>query len=457
MGKFSIANLKKTAYYLKRNGFRKTLGAVAERLGGDGQPDYEWIPVSSQVLEKQREEAAGFSGVKFSIVVPAYRTPERYLREMMESLIRQSFPCWELILADATEDDSVKSVAESYKDARIRYHRLPSNNGIAENTNAGIGLAEGDYIGLLDHDDVLTENALFEMAAAVRQAMEQGICLQLLYSDEDKCDGEMQTFYEPHFKENFNLDLLLSNNYICHFMVMKRELMQMLRLRGAYDGAQDFDLALRAVAVLSEKEEEIRHIPLVLYHWRCHARSTAENPRSKMYAYDAGRRAVEAFAGEQGWKVKVKDTEHLGFYRLEYQGNIFEMRSEVGALGGSLVSRGRIVGGRMGRDGRILDEGLPVSHSGYMHRAVLQQEAEALDLRNLELRKELWPLFQRVLGTDYRELPGTGIFDVSALPEGTDPVRAGVKLSDAIRREGYRLLYLPERVRKIPFAGRKRV
>ena len=280
MGKFSIANLKKTAYYLKRNGFRKTLGAVAERLGGDGQPDYEWIPVSFLVLEKQREEAAGFSGVKFSVVVPAYRTPERYLREMLESLIRQSFPCWELILADATEDDSVKSVAESYKDARIRYHRLPSNNGIAENTNVGIGLAEGDYIGLLDHDDVLTENALFEMAAAVRQAMEQGICLQLLYSDEDKCDGEMQTFYEPHFKENFNLDLLLSNNYICHFMVMKRELMQMLRLRGAYDGAQDFDLALRAAAVLSEKEEEIRHIPLVLYHWRCHARSTAENPRS---------------------------------------------------------------------------------------------------------------------------------------------------------------------------------
>ena len=178
MGKFSIANLKKTAYYLKRNGFRKTLGAVAERLGGDGQPDYEWIPVSSQVLEKQREEAAGFSGVKFSVVVPAYRTPERYLREMLESLIRQSFPCWELILADATEDDSVKSVAESYKDARIRYHRLPSNNGIAENTNVGIGLAEGDYIGLLDHDDVLTENALFEMAAAVRQAMEQGICLE---------------------------------------------------------------------------------------------------------------------------------------------------------------------------------------------------------------------------------------------------------------------------------------
>ena len=80
-----------------------------------------------------------------------------------------------------------------------------------------------------------------------------------------------------------------------------------------------------------------------------------------------------------------------------------------------------------------------------------------MDLRNLELRKELWPLFQRVLGTDYRVLPGTGIFDVSALPEGTDPVRAGVKLSDAIRREGYRLLYLPERVRKIPFAGRKRV
>lgn len=449
MGKISIDNLKKTAYYLRRNGFRKTVGAAAERLSGRTEPDYHWIPVSSEVLKEQRERASSLSGVKFSIVVPAYRTPERYLREMLESLLRQSFPCWELILADATEDDSVKDVAESCKDARIRYHRLSSNGGIAENTNAGIDLATGDYVGLLDHDDVLTENALYEMASAVRQAGEQGIRLQLLYSDEDKCDGEMRTFYEPHFKGTFNPDLLLSNNYICHFMVLQKDLIQELRLRGEYDGAQDFDLALRAAARLAGREEEIRHVPLVLYHWRCHARSTAANPQSKMYAYNAGRRAVEAFVAEQGWNAKVENTEHLGFYRLEYQGNIFEMRPEVGALGGRLVSRGKITGGRMDQEGRILDEGLPVSHSGYMHRAVLQQDAEVLDIRNVELRTELRPLFSRILGVDYRTLPGTEIFDAAALPEKSDPVRASVELSNALRREGYRLLYLPERARKI--------
>ncbi|MCM1027883.1 MAG: glycosyltransferase [Roseburia sp.] len=444
MGKLSIANLKKTLYYLQRNGLRKTLSAAGERLRTEEERAEGWIPLPEEELERQRRQAeSGFSGIRFSIVVPAYRTREGYLRQMLESVRRQTYSGWELLLADATEDDSVKEVAESFADPRIRYLKLTANRGISENTNAGIALASGDYIGLLDHDDVLTENALYEMAAAIEDGKERGTPPWLLYSDEDKCDGEGKRFYEPHRKEDFNLDLLLSNNYICHFMVMKRELMRELKLRKEFDGAQDHDLALRAAGRLGSGE--IVHIPLILYHWRCHAASTAENPRSKSYAYEAGRRAVQDFADVRGWKARAEDTEHLGFYRLVYSENPLRVRPELGALGGRLVSRGKIVGGRMTAGGEVPDLGLPVSYSGYLHRAVLQQDAEALDLRSLELREELYDLFEETLGVPYRRNPETGLFDPGTMPEGTDWIETGVRLGKALRERGYLLLYLPEK------------
>lgn len=450
MGKINFANLKKTIYYMRRNGVKSTLNAVRERLCGGEQQDYCWVPVPQEALQNQREQAeAGFSRVLFSIIVPAYRTPEPFLREMLESVIRQTYPRWELILADASEDDYVKSVVESYMDARIKYHYLGGNNGIAENTNRGISLAVGDYVALLDHDDVLSENALFEMASAIEKNRKQGIILQMLYSDEDKSNGDMTRFYEPHFKEKFNLDLLLTNNYICHFMAMKRELIQKLRLRREYDGAQDFDLVLRAAERLMEKENEIVHVPMVLYHWRCHSSSTAENPQSKLYAYEAGRRAVQDFADRRGWKVHAANTEHLGFYRLEYEENLLSVREDIGAVGGRLIRGNKIVGGRMSAEGNVLYAGLQVSYSGYMHRAVLQQDAEALDIRNLELRSSLRGLFSQVLGIVYTTIPGTEIFDASKLPENTDYVRVSLELCKALRERGYRLLYLPDRTRNI--------
>ncbi len=450
MSKFNLANLKKTVYYFQRNGFRNTLYAVRERIGGSQQPEYTWTPLGKETLVQQREKSAqGFSKIKFSIVVPAYRTPEVYLREMIDSVINQTYPNWELILADATEDDSVKSVVETYEDSRVRYHELSGNNGIAENTNQGIALAEGDYVGLLDHDDVLTENALFEMASRIEKNRREGIELQLLYSDEDKCNGDRTVFYEPHFKEKFNLDLLLNNNYICHFLIMKRELIQELRFRKAYDGAQDFDLVLRAAEKLWTTAEQIAHIPMVLYHWRCHSSSTAENPRSKMYAYEAGRRAVQDFADVRGWEAQAQDTEHLGFYRLEYRGELLAMRQELGAVGGPLISGGKVIGGSMDKEGRGIYNGLPVSYSGYMHRAVLQQEADVLDIRNLELRDSLKPVFEEILGIPYVVIPGTEIFDAMSMPENMDYISASVKLCAKLREQGYKLLYLPERRKKL--------
>ena len=489
MGRINRANLKKTIYYLRRNGIRRTLYAVLERLDERKQPPYVWDPPSEAKLKAQRTgwQREGLEA-RFSILVPAYRTKPEYLRELVESLRCQTYPGWELILADATEDDSVEQVLRPYLEpgetdfgcsrqgagdvsgapgaegseaadmgrhsrrdleaefssGRIRYIHLERNAGIAGNTNQGLPYATGDYIGLLDHDDILTPDALYEMAAAIREAEGRGERPRMLYSDEDKCNGDRTAYFELNRKEDFNLDLLLSNNYICHFLVMERELMQGLGFRPEYNGAQDYDLVLRAAACLKGREQSILHIPRVLYHWRCHTGSTAENPQSKRYAYEAGRRALQDFARSQGWRAEAADTAHVGFYALCYEGDIFDSRTDLGAVGGRLVRRGRIVGGRMDRHGQVLYEGLPADYSGYLHRAVLAQSAEAVDLRNIRIRPECRDIFRRVTGILYRTVPGTDIFDASLLPEGCDVCRLSLELCRAIREEGYGILYLPD-------------
>lgn len=470
MNKINLASVKKTLFYLHRNGLKNTCYAVWERLEERKQPLYRFIPPTREKLAGQRQESSRLisATITFSIVVPCYRTKKRYLREMMESVRGQTYPYWELILADATEDDSVGRMVRAVKDSRIRYMKLKKNAGIAENTNRGIELATGRYVGLLDHDDLLTPDALYEMWRAIEDAASQGVEAMLLYSDEDKCDGDAVRYFELNKKEDFNLDLLLSNNYICHFMVLERELIQNLLLRKRYEGAQDYDLTLRAVEHLAGQEEKILHIPKVLYHWRCHTSSTAENPQSKLYAYDAGRRAVQEYADGQGWRAKAVDTVHLGFYRLEYSRSPLDVRRDVGAVGGplfgrrsktfqfrfqgssfyitckSLFCRRRIMSGRLKEDGTVYYEGLPKGYSGYLHRASLAQDAEAVDIRNIRVREELWPLFRDVVGVPWRTVQGGEIFDVSSLPKGTDMKAISVKLGWAIRRAGYRILYLPE-------------
>lgn len=494
MGRLNRANLKKTIYYLKRNGIKSTFYAVLERLEERKKAPYVWTPPADARLEEQRagweksgwqlaRQTRGAAPLTFSILVPVYRTKPEYLRELLDSLRAQTYPGWELILADATEDDSVEQMLRGSggPSGRIRYIHLEKNAGIAENTNQALPYAAGDYIGLLDHDDILTPDALHEMAAAIRQERERGREPAFLYSDEDKCNGDRTEYFEPNFKEDFNLDLLLSNNYICHFLVMKRELMQELRFRPEYDGAQDFDLVLRAVARLKGREQDITHIPKVLYHWRCHPGSTAENPESKRHAYEAGRRAVQDFADGQGWRARAVDTAHVGFYALRYEGDIFENRPDIGAVGGRVVGgsrakgllwahrggiasgrsvgrdgavngrpghklpwcRGKIIGGRMNRDGRVLYEGLPAHYSGYLHRAVLSQDAEAVDLRNIRVRPQCRELFGQIAGIPYSTRPGTDIFDASQLPEGSDVRALSLKFCEALRKEGYRILYLP--------------
>lgn len=466
MAKLNMANLKKTLYYLQRNGLRETWLSVRERLTETDR--YFYVPCPEEELERQSSRKWD-KAVTFSIVVPLYRTPEIYLNRMITSVMQQSYPHWELILADATEDQSVEETLKKQgfltasgqkneescaADPRLRYVHLRENAGIAANTNQALPYAKGEYIGLLDHDDVLTPDALYEMADAVSRANDRGVRVAFAYSDEDKCNGDESNYYDPNHKEDFNYDLILSNNYICHFLVMDADLMKRLQFRPECDGAQDYDLVLRAVAeVLATDghsgEERILHIPKVLYHWRCHEASTAANPHSKKYAYEAGLRALQEHAVERGISVKAEETRHVGFYRLQYT-DVLRERPDVAAVGGRVLSgkrHGRIVGGRMTADGRVFYEGLPKDFGGYLHRAELSQDAEVLDLRCLRIRSDYSELFERIVGVPYTEVVRAPeqqpVFDASILPADADIRLLSLQLSEALRTQG-RLLYLPE-------------
>lgn len=449
LGKIT-ANVKKTIYYLQRNGLKNMLYAAMERLEDTAKNSYVYSEPSAKELELQRSTKFPQEPL-FSILVPLYRTPEVYLKELLDSVQDQTYGKWELVLADATEDDSVKKILEAYMedDRRIRYLRLSENGGISVNTNEGLKAVTGDYVGLLDHDDVLTPDALFYMAKAIHDAKEQGICLKILYSDEDKCDADRSTYYEPHHKTDFNLDLLLSNNYICHFLVMKRELITGLGFRKEYDGAQDYDLVLRGVSAVLPGEEQIAHIPRVLYHWRCHVGSTAQNPQSKQYAYEAGKRALEDMAAREEYHASAEHLKHLGFYRLVYKQEIWEARRDVGVVGGRMLNRGRIAAGAYAEDGTILYQGLKNGYSGYMHRAVLAQNAAAVDVRMMKVRPECRDLLCNLTGIPYQERQD-GTFDWTILPGGTDYVALSLQFGKILRQEGYRILWDPMWTGKLP-------
>lgn len=455
MGKLNIHNLRKTISYLKRNGLRETLVTIREHLPRTPQKAYDYVPVTEQELERQRcqdwEEP-----VTFSIVVPAYHTPERYYRELIESVQAQTYPHWQLVIGDAGEDDTLGGLAASYSDERICYHRLSGNRSIADNTNETLQWADGDYVALLDHDDVLTPDALYEMAAAIERGKRSGRLPGMLYSDEDKCDENAEEFYEPNFKPDFNLDLLLTNNYICHLLVMETGLIKQLGFRAEYDGAQDHDLALRAAAGLWRTPGAILHIPRVLYHWRCHSASTAANPESKLYAYEAGVRASQDFVDSQGWKARVSMTQHMGFSRTEYDPPILEQRHEVGAIGGRVLGRARrIVGGMMSEAGEVQYLGLKDGYSGYLNRAILVQQAQALDLRCIRLGGRCRELFREVTGLEYEEDAAKGMYDWRQLPADYDYASMGVKLGRALRAAGYVLIWDPQLVCELEERARK--
>ncbi len=265
-------------------------------------------------LERQRHTDFPVKPL-FSIVVPLYRTPGNYLEQLIQSVEDQTYGNWELCFSDGSGANSpLRELLESYtrRDPRIHAVFQDSPLKISENTNAAIKLASGDYLVFADHDDVLTPDALFAFAKAVNEDPKT----EVLYSDEDKMSMDGGKFFQPHMKPDFNPDLLCTVNYICHLFAARRELVESLGgLRPEYDGAQDYDLILRC----TEKTEHIRHIPRILYHWRSHEDSTAENPQSKMYAFEAGQRAVQAHYDRLGIPAEVSKGEYLGLYRTRYR------------------------------------------------------------------------------------------------------------------------------------------
>ena len=450
MGKLSVDNLRKTISYLKRNGPGETMLAIKERLLPQKQETYTYEAVSGKVLEEQKAHIWQ-EPVIFSILVPAYRTPERYYREMIESVRKQTYPHWQLVIGDAGKGEVLERIAGSYGDERICYHHLSGNRGIADNTNETLQWATGDYISLLDHDDLLTPDALYEMAAVIETAAKAGkgadTAPQMLYSDEDKCDEEAKRFYEPNRKPDFNLDLLMTNNYICHLLVLRADVMRQLGFRREYDGAQDHDLVLRAAGLLRSTPGAIRHIPRVLYHWRCHSASTAANPESKLYAYEAGVRASQDFVNSQGWRATVSMTQHMGFSRTQYDPPVLVQRKEIGALGGRVLGKGRrIVGGMMNDAGVVQYQGLKDGYSGYLNRATLVQQAQALDLRCIRLGESCRELFREITGLEYQTDVVNDMYDWRRLPADYDYAGMGLRLSRRLREAGYVLLWDPQLV-----------
>lgn len=244
-----------------------------------------------------------------SIAVPLYRTPEKYLREMIESVLEQTYSHLELCLADGSMDNSVEPIVKEYmqKDTRIKYIRLESNLGISENTNEAIKLATGDYIALLDHDDYLEADCLYEIIKRINETE-----ADVVYTDEDKCSSDREKYYDPNFKPDFNKEYLFSCNYITHFFVVRKSIVDKVGLLNpAYDGSQDYDFILRC----TQEANRIEHISRVLYHWRCHLESTAMNPEAKMYCYEAGRKAIEsALKRENEQEFSVEHMPYLGLY-----------------------------------------------------------------------------------------------------------------------------------------------
>ena len=319
--KLNPYTIKKGFRYLKHYGPKEFWIRLHERFEPEEVPYGPWyeayVPDESE-LEKQRKHRFTYEPL-ISVAVPAFRTPETFLIQMVESLLAQTYSNWELCIANGSPEDTVmKGVLEQYmkKDSRIRVSELTENKGIAGNTNAALEMAEGEFVGLLDHDDLLAPNALYEVVRALEADRE----LDAVYTDEDKVTTELDEHFQPHLKPDFNLDLLRSNNYICHFFVVRRSVVKKAGgFRQEFDGAQDHDFIFRCVEIA----RKVGHIPEILYHWRTHKASTADNPASKMYAFDAGKRAIEAHLERTGTEGVVTHTPDLGFFRVKYpvQGN----------------------------------------------------------------------------------------------------------------------------------------
>jgi len=312
---FDADHVRRGIKYLRKKGPRQTIKRLIKGESANGMPYAEWYKqhhVTEETLRKQRKTTFDKNPL-ISIIVPTYKTPIDYLKEMIESVRAQTYPNWELCIGDGSEGDKeLEAVLEEYarEDKRIHYKILEKNMGISGNTNGALALATGDYVGLLDHDDVLSPDALFEIVSALQKED-----YDVFYTDEDKVSADLKEYSDPNFKPDYSEDLLRSHNYITHFFVARRSIAEEIGgFNSEFDGAQDYDFIFRCV----EKSSKICHISKILYHWRVHEDSTAGNPASKLYAYEAGKKAIEAHYKRLGVKAEVEMMPLWGMYHTTY-------------------------------------------------------------------------------------------------------------------------------------------
>lgn len=312
---FSITNIKKGLKLLKHKGLKAVIYKIRAKMYGPHYDYGKWFEkhkVTAEELEVQRNHKFPFSPT-ISILVPTYNTPINFLREMIDSVVNQSYSNWQLCIADGSEGNKeLEAILEEYakKDSRIVYNLLDKNRGISENTNGALDIATGDYIGLLDHDDLLTPDALYRVVEALNEDE-----WDIVYTDEDKITSDLKKVMDPHFKPDFSIDLFRVHNYITHFFVVKKEVLDKAgRFDKTYDGAQDYDIMFRCI----ENANTIKHVPMILYHWRVHEASTAGNPESKMYAYEAGRLALENHLKRMNIPATVEHTDMWAMYKVTY-------------------------------------------------------------------------------------------------------------------------------------------
>lgn len=262
---------------------------------------------------RKKESATVFEkDIKFSIVVPLYNTPIKFLKQMIDSVTNQTYANWQLCLADGSDNQHnyVEEYVKSITDKRICYKKLTENKGIADNTNECIAMADGDYIALFDHDDLLHPSALFEMMRAICDKD-----ADFVYTDEVTFVGRPNNITIYNFKPDFSPDTLRSYNYICHFTAFKRQLLDEVGgFNREYDGSQDYDLILR----LTEKAKNVVHIPKALYFWRSHKTSVASDVSAKPYVVESAKRALAAHLERVGFCGRVEDATVPTTYKIQY-------------------------------------------------------------------------------------------------------------------------------------------
>lgn len=307
--------------YIAMYGMKRFIVKAVGKLTGKSIKDptniyFNKINPNEARLKEQRDYKFA-SNYKFSILIPVYRPDVKFFTLMLDSIVAQTYDNWQICLADGSGDgytveNVVRPYIEKYGEDKVKYIKLENNLGIAENTNAAMRMADGDFIVFGDHDDELHPTALFECM----RELERYPQADFIYSDEDKIIEATGHHTEAHFKSDLNMELLRTNNYICHLSVVKKSLADKVGvLYTQFNGSQDHDYVLRCV----EKAECVRHIPRILYHWRINDNSTAKSASTKTYANTAGVNAVSAHLKRMGIDGEVKNGVAPGFYDIRYK------------------------------------------------------------------------------------------------------------------------------------------